>query len=175
MMFTRPVLSWLTAGEARLRDVRCDDRRRSDADLNADQVHGVRRDRDCRGEDDQARPVLTVCDPEHGVAFGGRIVRSPVTSAVSRTVRLVARGTAFGGSVTLSITSGARAPMTRFEHHRELCSLPRPLRCAPSWRGPFRWLVRAVIGQWQNFAADVADDFDLLLHQTFDRQDFLTF
>ena len=42
-------------------------------------------------------------------------------------------------------------------------------------RRVLRVVVRPAIGQRQNFAADVADDFDLLLHQAFDRQDFLAF
>ena len=126
-----------------------------------------------------ARPLLAVCHSERcGALSGGRIVRCCVRSAVSRAVRMVAATVtgAFAGSITLSITSGAtlssvmiRSRATTAMAVLATASTPMCTFTARTVAG----MMRALFRQWKRFAADVADDFDRLLHQTFDRLDFL--
>lgn len=107
---------------------------------------------------------------EHGITFRCYVGRLAMSAAVR-----VARRCAVGMRVAAAVVISSLTTMSAVTMSSVAGTLTVAMAAAFTTRAVLCVLTRASFGHRQNFAADVVDDFKLLLHHAFDRDDFLAF
>lgn len=115
-------------------------------------------------------PILTTSNSEYRFAFHmaigrARLIRTPIASMCRAIVRPVAVRPITVRVAFSAVLLGSSAAAMAF-------AATTVARRAFTARRVMR-LMRTALGQRQRFTANISDDFDFLLHQPLDREDFL--